>query len=281
MKLIKKKADILFDVLLKERERYIYLIDHYLKTLQKEINVGKMIHALSDDMQRWRDMCYTKNALSDVQLTALATASDQTFIQITTVQTTDSNPVVLYKHTSLGLKNLDDEKPISSDPLRRVLKSSYITRSSLSPQSEIPIGKIEIDTSNVPIGFPAEPEKVPDTFTGTDKEIYKEWMKKKFVYDNWLNSLAAYRQREKEGNRNACKKILQNLNASLLEDPPPRIGRNSESSQSVSYQYMLGSASGSSNVTHDVPPLYTPPPSEYVPYVQQDDYHNTSPTEEW
>jgi hypothetical protein len=146
------------------------------------------MQTLTNDMQRWRDICYTKNALSEEQITALATASEQTFRQIASDHN-DENVVFLYKSTSVGLKNLDEDKHGHGhghlETSRKVDKSNYVARSTLSPQrpdimdSIISPSKSEVDIHNVPFGFPPSPEKVPDKFEGKNEEQYKDWMRKK------------------------------------------------------------------------------------------------------
>jgi len=136
----KKKADILLNVLLKERERYIFLIENLLKTLQSQILVGNQIQSMDTDMPRWKDICLTKNSLSEEQINALATASEQSFRPINSDpnQNHSENMVFLYTTTSLGLKNLDEEKPAQSsvETIRRVSKSNYVARANLSPRGD-------------------------------------------------------------------------------------------------------------------------------------------------
>jgi len=158
----KKKADILLNVLLKERERYIFLIENFLKTLQSQIFVGKQMQSMDTDMPRWKDICLTKNSLSEEQINALATASEQSFRPINTDPNnnhSDENVVFLYNTTSLSLKNLDeDNKPTQSsvENIRRVSISNYVARTSLSPridssQSTVEPTSMDTDTSSTPI----------------------------------------------------------------------------------------------------------------------------------
>jgi len=219
----KQKAEILLNVLLKERERYIFIIELYLQTLQYEIALGKSLETQSVDIQRWKDICQTKNSLSEEQITALATASDLTFKQINSEQPNEENVVFLYKSTSLALKNLDHVEEKTESPLK-ISKSHYISRTKTQRSERSDPMFNQVDTENIPIGFPLAPEKVSERFDGKDRAQYKIWMRKKATYDNWLNSLIAYRIKEKEGDTLACQNILRKLAEENLNYCDSKIG---------------------------------------------------------
>eukprot|EP01125_Pyxidicula_operculata_P019897 TRINITY_DN7241_c0_g1_i1.p1 TRINITY_DN7241_c0_g1~~TRINITY_DN7241_c0_g1_i1.p1 ORF type:complete len:247 (+),score=59.01 TRINITY_DN7241_c0_g1_i1:20-760(+) len=59
-----QKAELLLDVLLMERVRYIFLLDLYIKPIKSQIDLGHKINELTRDLGRWEAMCNTKDALS-------------------------------------------------------------------------------------------------------------------------------------------------------------------------------------------------------------------------
>ena len=70
--------------------------------------------------------------------------------------------------------------------------------------------------NTIPDNFPTRPpEPVFDGNGGEDE--YKEYMRKKVVYDQWENSLTLYNMRLKDGNMEACEAIIQKLQASIDE----------------------------------------------------------------
>jgi len=72
----------------------------------------------------------------------------------------------------------------------------------------------KVNTNQVPIGFPPSPEKLT-TFPGGDENAYKDWMRRRMKYEQWENSLTLYKMREKDGNTEACKQIIERLKIEL------------------------------------------------------------------
>jgi hypothetical protein len=70
------------------------------------------------------------------------------------------------------------------------------------------------DLTNVPSEFPPAPVIVAYTAGGSENE-YKAYMASKYKYEKWENSLILYKMRENDGNTEACKGILERLNAEL------------------------------------------------------------------
>eukprot|EP01130_Rhizamoeba_saxonica_P002167 TRINITY_DN11989_c0_g1_i1.p1 TRINITY_DN11989_c0_g1~~TRINITY_DN11989_c0_g1_i1.p1 ORF type:complete len:130 (+),score=34.02 TRINITY_DN11989_c0_g1_i1:50-391(+) len=74
----------------------------------------------------------------------------------------------------------------------------------------------KVDTSVVPSGFPSRPSE-PVAVGFDDENAYKEYMRKKLVYDKWESSLTSYNMRKKEGNEEACNNIIERLREAIDE----------------------------------------------------------------
>jgi len=173
-------------------------------------------------------------------------------------------------------------------PLRvpeKLLISQIVSRSTFSPQTPENISNIitpKSDTENIPPGFPHPPDKVSDKFDGNDSQQYKEWMKKRVRYDDWLNCLIAYRLREKEGNKVACQKILQRLKQSMEDSQsdyaePLASNRGGSRVPVVSETTSMMYDESPSNMSLPSLSEYEiPPPPSPMGNKQQQSYHSNS-----
>lgn len=71
------------------------------------------------------------------------------------------------------------------------------------------------DYSKLPPEFPPAPDK--PTFDGGSEDEYKAFMRKKMKREQWENSALLYQMREKDGNADACKAVIERLKATLDE----------------------------------------------------------------
>eukprot|EP01124_Arcella_intermedia_P000182 TRINITY_DN10092_c0_g1_i1.p1 TRINITY_DN10092_c0_g1~~TRINITY_DN10092_c0_g1_i1.p1 ORF type:complete len:113 (-),score=29.07 TRINITY_DN10092_c0_g1_i1:109-447(-) len=87
-----------------------------------------------------------------------------------------------------------------------------------APKKEMDLDAIlnmnKVNTQTIPEGFPPAPEKLTQ-FPGGDETAYKDWMRRRMKYEQWENSLTLYRMREKDGNTEACRQIIDRLKTEL------------------------------------------------------------------
>eukprot|EP01125_Pyxidicula_operculata_P000298 TRINITY_DN1035_c0_g1_i2.p1 TRINITY_DN1035_c0_g1~~TRINITY_DN1035_c0_g1_i2.p1 ORF type:complete len:399 (+),score=129.56 TRINITY_DN1035_c0_g1_i2:231-1427(+) len=69
---------------------------------------------------------------------------------------------------------------------------------------------VNSNDDEIPPEFPPPPPKM-EKFEGGNREAYKAFMQKRLIYEQWENGLILYRIRMKEGNHEACQKIIERL----------------------------------------------------------------------
>jgi hypothetical protein len=126
-----KKAEVLLDVFSMERERYLFIIEQMCKVFDSQVLYANAITSVTTDLPIWKEKARTKNALSEEQLDAIATRSEQTFKQVGD----SSTDVVLYRSTNDAIKRVDETETTFSARLKNINISTYKRIRSIIPET--------------------------------------------------------------------------------------------------------------------------------------------------